>query len=509
VAKKKTLKKAAAKTSKKKKAKKKVCPECGGEKTGRTYDHAETCSKFKGKKEAPKTVVRMEMSELAKKYQATYGDNFLVGSEDFDVFSMNRIYTSIFEVDFVMKLAFGKRICISGDESVGKTVLCHIIAGAAQRTCRHCFLPIINWTNEETGEIKAACKCGKCQPMVVLHLDVEDSFDPPWARRWGVRVEDKKIKRQGFEIMKSKDESFWVCLPSDGNFAFDFAVDAIKCNAVDVVIFDSLAMLMPRESTETGTGEGRISPLARLASDGLRRIVNAQIIARQSFNARATTIWTNQFYQGPTKNPRQNPNRLSAGLKAKYTADYEMRITSARYDMDARKSRVGHDRSARYVDVTFQGRKSKGGGPPLGEGQFRLYLDTTKTRHDFMHAGQTDDYDRLFAYLHDLGHYKQEKGSHVLMGRKFSRVSDMKQFLMRDDIAYLSRYLIFREMLQTSAKDHLRLEHYNYSPWGLDPYVEQIEEADSTSVDESESGPEGGDPGEGEGPDWGNIGQES
>lgn len=498
--KKKTSKKKAGKEASKKKAGKKR----GGRKSGKKKKAAEG---EKAEEEERKPVVRMSMRQVKAKYQTEYGGGFLAAPEDYEMFMLNRIYSSIFEIDLNMRFAFGKRICISGNESTGKTVLCHIIGGAAQRTCRHCFLPIINWTNEETGEVKETCRCGKCEPMVVLHLDVEDSFDPYWARRWGVRVGDDKIEQEGFELMKSEDESFWVCLPIDGTFAFDFTVDAIMHNAVDVVIFDSLAMMFPRELKGATTGEGRIGSLARLASDGFKRIVNAQITAKREFNARATMIWTNQFYAGPTQNPRQDPRRLSGGRKSKYVADYEMRIRSAKYDMEARKARTGHHKSARYVDIEFESRKCKSGGPPLAQGQFRLFLDTTKTRHDFMQAGNTDDYDHLYAYLHDIGHYEKRGQKHVLMGREFERVRDMKRFLMRDDIAYLARYLIFREELPSTARDHLKLSHYDYSPWGLDPYVRQIEEKENpSSIEEGEGGEEGGDPGPGGGPSWGELG---
>lgn len=457
------------KTAKKKPAKKKKAAK------------KKAAKKKKSDKEDPKKKkytppIRLSMKEVNTKYKEAEGSSFVVQREHYDIFVMNRIYTSLVDVDMVLKPAFGKRICIIGDESVGKTVMCHIFAGAVQRTCRDCFMPIIEWMNPmNPSETKVSCKCGRNNPMVVLLVDVEDSFDPPWARRWGARIGDEKVKQKGFDMLKSDDESFWVAIPREGNAAFDFAVDAIMHGAVDVVILDSLAMMVPREVKEKGVGEARISPLARLVSEGLRKITNAQIIAKSDFNARATLIWTNQYYLGPTRNPKQDPRRPSGGKRAQYIQDLEMKILSASADFDARKARIGADKSARFIDVKFEAKKSKAGGPPLGQGHYRLYLDSVNTRHGMMTAGDTDDSDRLFAYLEALGYYKKTKNAHVILGREFKKVSDMRAFLMRRDTGYIARYLIFREMLPVTAKDHLRKEHYEYSPFGLDPYIRATE----------------------------------
>jgi len=486
----------AKKKASKKKAKKAVKKKAAPKK--RTSKKAS-----KGDKEKAEPRVRMSMGEVNQQFIKDTGSSFLVTADQYEIFAVNRIYTPLIDIDLVLKPSFGKRICIIGDESTGKTVITLILAGAAQNTCRECFMPIIDWTSPETGEVIVSCKCGKNNPMVVLHLDVEDCFDPSWARRWGVRVGDEIVKQKGFDLIKSDDETFWVALPRDGNAAFDFAVDAILHGAVDVVTFDSLAMLTPRETLGPGVGETRIAPLARLASEGLRKIVNAQIVAKQDFNARATVIWTNQFYLGPTKNPKQDPRRPSGGKKAQYSQDLEMRIISATPDFNARSARVGSDKSARFIDVKFEAKKGKAAGPPLGQGSYRLYLDTVRTRHGFLTAGDTNDYEKLFSYLEALGYYKKTKDSHTVLGREFKKVSEMRAFLMRRDIGYIARYLIFREMLPVTAKDHLRKSHYEYSPFGLDPFIaasEKIDDEPPSEVDlpgEAEDDRE-----EGEGENW-------
>jgi hypothetical protein len=253
---------------------------------------------------------------------------------------------------------------------------------------------------------------------------------------------------------------------------------------------------------EPGVGETRISPLARLASEGLRKILHAQINAKSDFDARATVIWTNQYYLGPTRNPKQDPRRPSAGKRAQYIQDLEMKILGAKADYDARSSRSGADRSIRFIDVGFEAKKGKVGGPPMGQGKYRLYLDSVRTKHGMMTAGDMDNEDRLFAYLDALGYYRKTKSAHVIMGREFKKVADMRSFLSRRDIGYIARYLIFREMLPVTAKDHLRRENYEYSPFGLDPFVKATEDIAEPAGEVDLPGEAEGDREESESPSW-------
>ena len=146
----------------------------------------------------------------------------------------------------------------------------------------------------------------------------------------------------------------------------------------------------------------------------------------------------------------------------------------------------------------------KAGGTPLGQGRYRLYLDDTTTRYGPLTAGDTDDYDRLFGYLKVLGYYQKTAKAHVLLGREFTRVMDMRAFLRRQDISYMCRFLIFRELLSASAMDHLRQNHYGYSPFNtLGEYVGTTEPGPEPAAGEVDPpGEDEGDPEEPENVDW-------
>lgn len=434
-------------------------------------------------KAGPKARARVE--DLAPAHIEMFEAPWIMKRDELDVFTLYRFFTGLIDVDLVLRPSAGKRVGIIGEKSVGKTIMTHILEGAAQRTCRHCWLPIIPWVNEETGEIKATCKCGKNDPMVVIHVDAEDSFDPLWARRWGIDVDLEEIDRGDFKLYKAKHETFWAVLPMEGNGAFNFIDDTIRNGAVDMTVIDSIAVLTPKETLENakgeqiGIGRERVSPRARLLQAGISRVLNAQIIAKLNFNSRATLVWTNQYYMGPTRNPRQDPRRAAGGLKPAYQADHDMKILSAKYE---RGPGEGVDKAIKFIDVTFEANKSKSGGTAGGIGKYRLFLDRMTTRHGVMSAGDTDEPDRLAAYLQQIGLFEQRKTEYVVLGRAFKKVSDIRQFLKRPDIQYLARYPILKVKAPQTALDHLKREHYDYSPWGQDVIFDLTEKLPDVSA---------------------------
>lgn len=453
--------------------------------------------------EQPAPMARATMSEVSQKHIEVAKTPWILSPEDFDIFAFHRLYTGVVDLDIVLLPTFGGRICIIGDESTGKTTTTHILEAAAQKTCRHCFLPILEWVNDETGEIIKRCACGKNEPMIVVLIEAEDAFDPAWAQIWGVDVGEKIENKKGFKLRSNKSENFWVALPTEGDAAFTFAEDAIIRGAADLVVVDSLAMLVPKESFQDGqgkdraVGDTRMSPLARLVASGVARLTRAQINAKLKFNSRAMLVWTNQYYLGPVRNPHQDPRRPVGGKRAKYAETTVMRINSFQLE---KSTGLGADKASRYADVTFEVFKQKMGNIPRGVGSFRIHMADVQTKHGLIRAGQTDEADRLFAYLSDLGYYKKEGAGHVCLGRTFKKVSDMRDFLLRPDVNYAARYLIIREKISPSGRAHLFKEDYGYGPWGPPTVLKGYEEDVPGSSEEPV--PAAGDRGKAEDSSW-------
>jgi recombination protein RecA len=134
---------------------------------------------------------------------------------------------------------------VYGPESSGKTTLCqHVIAEAQKR-----------------GGVAA-------------FIDVEHALDPGYAARCGVDV-----------------ENLYISQPDTGEQALEIAEALVRSGALDVVVIDSVAALVPRAEIEGEMGDAHMGLQARLMSQALRKLSGA---VKQSNTA---LIFTNQLRQ--------------------------------------------------------------------------------------------------------------------------------------------------------------------------------------------------------------------
>jgi recombination protein RecA len=137
----------------------------------------------------------------------------------------------------------GRIIEVFGPESSGKTTLAlHAIAEA-----------------QKAGGIAA-------------FIDAEHALDPTWAKKLGVDL-----------------ETLLVSQPSYGEEAMQITEMLIKSNAVDVIVIDSVAALVPKKELDGDIGDSHVGLQARLMSQSLRKLTAA--IAR----SRTTVIFINQI----------------------------------------------------------------------------------------------------------------------------------------------------------------------------------------------------------------------
>ncbi len=140
-------------------------------------------------------------------------------------------------------LPCGRVIEVYGPESSGKTTLAlHAIA-----------------ESQKTGGIAAI-------------VDAEHAFDPTWAKKLGVSL-----------------DTLLVSQPSSGEEAMQIVEMLIKSNAVDVIVVDSVAALVPRKELEGEIGDSHVGLQARLMSQSLRKLTGA--IAR----SKTCVIFINQI----------------------------------------------------------------------------------------------------------------------------------------------------------------------------------------------------------------------
>lgn len=120
----------------------------------------------------------------------------------------------------------GRVIEIYGPESSGKTTLAQHIVAEVQK------------------------KGG-----VAAFVDAEHALDPDYARRIGINVEDLIISQ-----------------PDTGEQALEIVETLVRSNAIDVIIIDSVAALVPRAEIEGEMGDQHMGLQARLMSQALRKL---------------------------------------------------------------------------------------------------------------------------------------------------------------------------------------------------------------------------------------------
>jgi len=137
----------------------------------------------------------------------------------------------------------GRIIEVYGPESSGKTTLAlHAIASA-----------------QKAGGIAA-------------FIDAEHALDPSWARRIGVNLDDLLVSQ-----------------PSYGEEALQIAEMLIKSNAVDIIVIDSVAALVPKSELDGEIGDTHVGLQARMMSQAMRKLTGA--IAK----SKTTVIFINQI----------------------------------------------------------------------------------------------------------------------------------------------------------------------------------------------------------------------
>jgi len=162
---------------------------------------------------------------------------------------------------------------VYGPESSGKTTLClHVIANA-----------------QRGGGIAA-------------FIDAEHALDVGYARKLGVDV-----------------DSLLVSQPDTGEQALEIAEVLIRSNAVDVVVIDSVAALVPRAEIEGEMGDSHVGLQARLMSQALRKLTGA--VNRSN----TSVIFTNQIRE-KVGVMFGNPETTSGGRALKFYASVRLDI---------------------------------------------------------------------------------------------------------------------------------------------------------------------------------------
>jgi recombination protein RecA len=141
---------------------------------------------------------------------------------------------------------------------------------------------------------------------IAAYVDMEHALDPAYARRCGVDVDNLLISQ-----------------PDTGEQALEIAETFIRSGAVDVVVVDSVAALVPRREIEGEMGDSHPGLQARLMSQALRKLSGA---IKQS---NAALIFTNQLRE-KIGVMFGNPETTSGGRALKFYASVRLDIRRIR-----------------------------------------------------------------------------------------------------------------------------------------------------------------------------------
>ena len=167
----------------------------------------------------------------------------------------------------------GRIVEIFGPESSGKTTLVYHVIAEAQR------------------------RGGIC-----AFIDAEHALDPQYARRIGVSIDDLLVSQ-----------------PDTGEQALEIADVLLRSGAVDLVVVDSVAALVPKAEIEGEMGDSHVGMQARLMSQALRKLTGA--IAR----SKTSVIFINQLRE-KIGVMFGNPETTTGGKALKFYASVRLDI---------------------------------------------------------------------------------------------------------------------------------------------------------------------------------------
>ena len=186
------------------------------------------------------------LSAALSQIERQFGKGAIMRMGDHDRQTIPVIPTGSLGLDIALGvggLPRGRVVEIYGPESSGKTTLTlQVIAEAQQKGCTCAF------------------------------VDAEHALDPEYARKLGVNVDDLLVSQ-----------------PDTGEQALEIVDMLVRSNAVDVIIVDSVAALVPKAEIEGEMGDSHVGLQARLMSQALRKLTGSVK------NANCLVVFINQL----------------------------------------------------------------------------------------------------------------------------------------------------------------------------------------------------------------------
>jgi recombination protein RecA len=251
-----------------------------------------------------------------------------------------------------------------------------------------------------------------CQKLggVAAFIDAEHALDPSWAKRLGVQLD---------ELMVSQ--------PDTGEQALEICELLVRSNAVDVIVIDSVAALIPRAEIEGEMGDSHVGLQARLMSQALRKLTGA--IAK----SKCTVIFINQIRE-KIGVMFGNPETTPGGRALKFYASVRIDVRRTQTIKEGETS-VGARTRARVVKNKI--------APPFRDAEFDIMFD-----RGISYEGDLLDLAALGNIVEKSGAWYNYKTTRLGQGRE-----NAKQFLTENkDLAEEIRQAVLESKGLADAK---------------------------------------------------------
>jgi recombination protein RecA len=175
-----------------------------------------------------------------------YGDGSIMRLGEANKMTIDAIPTGSLSLDLALGIGGiprGRITEIYGPESSGKTTICQHIVSEVQK-----------------------------RGGTAAYVDMEHALDPVYAAKCGVDIENLLVSQ-----------------PDTGEQALEITETLVRSGAVDLVVIDSVAALVPRSEIEGDMGDAQMGAMARLMSQALRKLSGA------INQTKTSVVFTNQL----------------------------------------------------------------------------------------------------------------------------------------------------------------------------------------------------------------------
>ncbi len=480
------------------------------------------------------TVGRNALTAIAANLNGQYGTDFMGTLDAVDYVHRKKLPFGIFTLDYATQggVPISHYTRLWGPKSTFKTTTCLRLLGQAQKVCRHCKDPIVEYT-DENGELVKDCNCPnprwsiKGNSLLYAWLSVKDarsiirgclpekckSSGKGKAKRYFVegkcpeRAKDYVTNAASGTEAKIYFEETIRCEPMRtlyvdtdrtadiswvkannvdpslvmvlgaawGEQAFDYLEQLLETGEIDLIVIDSLSGLTPKKLLETDPEKNeKIAASATFLKKLFKRFNMHRHKEGLSSRYVPTIVCTSQVSMhgiGGSIPPWMAPSGTDSNSEHAFSLDIKMQ---------AKSYHKINETIADYADFGFLIKKNKVGGSPEAEGIVRFQLVETKDKK----VGDCDDSKTVMNLARELLIIYSGKGAanKLVFDSKFSvegkyafaKVGDCQQFLRENETIYMD----LRSRVVTAMFDNAGVKL---------PTLEEVE--GSVKVYDSESAP--------------------